>query len=138
MTCSTGSTRQVTVLTFGTFDVLHVGHLRILERAASLGDRLIVGVSSDTLNLMKKGREPVFPEAERMRLIAALSCVDSVFLEESMELKREYLVTHEADILVMGDDWRGKFDYLSDVCRVLYFDRTPAVSTTAIIEKIRL
>lgn len=138
MTCSTRSARQVTVLTFGTFDVLHVGHLRILERAASLGDRLIVGVSSDALNFMKKGREPVFPEAERMRLIAALSCVDSVFLEESMELKREYLVTHEADILVMGDDWRGKFDHLSDVCRVLYFDRTPAVSTTAIIEKIRL
>lgn len=127
----------MTVLTFGTFDVLHIGHLRILERARDLGDRLVVGVSSDALNLSKKGRAPVFPQDERMRLIAALRCVDEVFLEQSLALKRDYLLQYRADILAMGDDWQGKFDEFSDICRVIYFERTPAISTTAVIEKIR-
>lgn len=126
------------VLTFGTFDVLHVGHLRILERAAALGDRLVVGVSSDALNTAKKGRPPVFPEDERLRIVSALRCVDEVFLEESLELKRDYLLRYEADVLAMGDDWRGKFDEFGDICKVVYFERTPAISTTAVIEKIRL
>lgn len=125
------------VVTFGTFDVLHVGHLRILERARDLGDRLVVGVSSDALNIDKKGRAPVFPQDERMRLVAALRCVDSVFLEESLERKREYLLAHGADVLAMGDDWAGKFDGFSDICRVVYFERTPSISTTTVIEKIR-
>lgn len=127
----------ITVLTFGTFDVLHVGHLRVLERAAALGDRLVVGVSSDALNVAKKDRKPVFPHDERMRIMAALRCVDEVFLEESLELKRDYLLRHHADVLAMGDDWRGRFDEFSDICRVVYFNRTPAISTTAVIEKIR-
>lgn len=126
------------VVTFGTFDVFHVGHLRILERARALGDRLVVGVSSDALNISKKGRAPVFPQDERMRLVAALRCVDAVFLEESLERKRDYLLAHRADVLAMGDDWRGRFDEFSDICRVVYFERTPAISTTAVIEKIRL
>lgn len=126
------------VVTFGTFDVFHVGHLHILERAKALGDRLIVGVSTDALNIQKKGRAPVFTEGERMELVAALRCVDAVFLEESLERKREYLLQHRAAILAMGDDWAGKFDAFGDICRVVYFTRTPAVSTTAVIEKIRL
>jgi choline-phosphate cytidylyltransferase len=125
-----------TVLTFGTFDVFHVGHLRVIERAAALGDRLVVGVSADELNLRKKGREPVFSQAERMEIVAALKAVDEVFLEESLELKREYLVRHGADVLVMGDDWRGRFDEFKDICEVVYLPRTPAISTTALIEKI--
>lgn len=125
------------IVTFGTFDVFHIGHLRILERAAALGDRLIVGVSSDALNISKKGRPPVFPESERMRIVAALRCVDEVFLEESLEKKRDYLLHCQADVLAMGDDWKGRFDEFSDICRVVYFERTPAVSTTAVIEKIR-
>lgn len=129
---------MTTVLTFGTFDVLHVGHLRILQRAASLGDRLVVGVSSDALNLGKKNRAPVFPQDERMRIVAALRCVDDVFLEESLERKRDYLLHHGANVLAMGDDWRGRFDEFSDICRVVYFERTPAISTTAVIEKIRI
>ncbi len=128
---------MTTVLTFGTFDVLHVGHLRILERAAALGDRLVVGVSSDALNASKKGRRPVFPQDERMRLVTALHCVSEVFLEESLELKRQYLIRYQAAVLVMGDDWKGRFDEFSDICRVVYFDRTPSISTTAVIEKIR-
>ena len=125
-----------TVITFGTFDVFHVGHLRMIERAAALGDRLVVGVSADELNLRKKGREPIFSEAERVEIVAALKCVSEVFVEESLELKREYVRRFGADVLVMGDDWQGKFDELTDVCEVVYLTRTPAVSTTALIEKI--
>ena len=125
-----------TVITFGTFDVFHVGHLRMIERAAAYGDRLVVGVSADELNLRKKGREPIFSEAERVEIVAALKPVSEVFVEESLELKREYVVRYGADVLVMGDDWKGKFDELNDVCEVVYLSRTPAVSTTALIEKI--
>ncbi|MDX5445412.1 MAG: adenylyltransferase/cytidyltransferase family protein [Zoogloeaceae bacterium] len=125
------------VLTFGTFDVFHVGHLNLLERARGLGNRLIVGVSTDALNISKKGRAPVFPQEERLRIVQSLKCVDEVFLEESLELKRAYLLHYKADVLAMGDDWRGRFDEFSDICKVVYFERTPAVSTTAVIEKIR-
>ncbi len=125
-----------TVITFGTFDVFHVGHLRVIERAAALGDRLVVGVSADELNLRKKGREPVFSQSERLEIVAALRSVDEVFVEESLELKRHYVQTHAADVLVMGDDWAGKFDELGDICEVVYLSRTPAISTTALIEKI--
>ena len=131
----TGQSR--TVVTFGTFDVFHIGHLRLLERARCYGDRLVVGVSTDAFNASKKGRAPVFPENERMQLVAALKCVDEVFSEESLEKKREYLLRWEADVLAMGDDWAGRFDEFSDICEVVYLERTPAVSTTAVIEKIR-
>jgi glycerol-3-phosphate cytidylyltransferase len=125
------------VVTFGTFDVFHVGHLRLLQRARALGDRLVVGVSTDELNIRKKGRPPVFTQAERVDIIAALRCVDEVFLEESLELKRQYLLDRSAGILAMGDDWAGRFDEFGDICRVVYLERTPAISTTAVIEKIR-
>ena len=125
-----------TVITFGTFDVFHVGHLRVLERAAALGDRLVVGVSADALNERKKGRVPVFTQRERLAIVGALKVVDEVFIEESLEQKRDYILEHGADVLVMGDDWAGKFDELSDVCEVVYLERTPAISTTAIIEHI--
>lgn len=127
-----------TVLTFGTFDVFHVGHLRILERAASFGSQLIVGVSTDQLNIDKKGRPPVYHQDERMAIVAALKCVDEVFFEESLELKGQYIVDKAADLLVMGDDWQGKFDDFSNLCEVVYLTRTPSISTTEVIEKIRL
>jgi glycerol-3-phosphate cytidylyltransferase len=125
-----------TVITFGTFDVFHVGHLRVLQRAAALGDRLVVGVSADALNVRKKGREPVFTEGERIEIVGALRMVDEVFVEESLELKRQYIERYHADVLVMGDDWRGRFDEFGDICEVVYLPRTPAISTTALIEKI--
>ena len=125
-----------TVITFGTFDVFHVGHLRVIERAASHGDRLVVGVSSDALNLSKKGREPVFSQGERIEIVSALKPVDEVFVEESLELKRDYILKYGADVLVMGDDWKGRFDEFEDICEVVYLTRTPAISTTALIEKI--
>jgi glycerol-3-phosphate cytidylyltransferase len=123
-----------TVITFGTYDVFHVGHLRILERAASLGDRLVVGVSADALNLAKKGRKPVFSQTERLEIVGALKVVDEVFVEESLELKRDYIEKYHADVLAMGDDWKGRFDFVSDLCEVVYFPRTPSVSTTELIE----
>lgn len=126
-----------TVITFGTFDVLHIGHLSILERASRLGDRLLVGVSTDELNVLKKGRSPIYPQDQRLALVSALRCVDATFLEYSLELKAEYIREHAADVLVMGDDWRGKFDVFSGICEVVYLARTPAISTTATIEMIR-
>ncbi|EMC2118701.1 adenylyltransferase/cytidyltransferase family protein [Campylobacter jejuni] len=126
------------VITFGTFDLFHYGHLRILERAASLGDKLIVGVSSDSLNFAKKHRYPIYSEQERLNIISSLKCVSCVFLEEALELKRDYLLKYQANILVMGDDWKGKFDCFNDICDVIYFERTPSISTTKIIERIKL
>lgn len=127
-----------TVITFGTFDVFHVGHLRILERARASGDRLVVGVSTDQLNIEKKGRPPVYTQEERAEILRALRCVDKVFFEESLEQKAEYIRDHSAEVLVMGDDWEGKFDDLSSLCEIIYLARTPAISTTEVIEKIRL
>ena len=125
------------VITFGTFDVFHVGHLRLLERARSHGDYLIVGVSTDKLNIEKKGRSPVYSQSERKEIVASLKCVDQVFYEESLELKGDYIGQFEAHVLVMGDDWSGKFDKFSSLSEVVYLPRTPAISTTEVIEKIR-
>lgn len=125
------------VITFGTYDVFHVGHVNILERAKLHGEHLIVGVSSDELNMSKKQRYPIYSENDRMHIIRSLSCVDEVFVEESLELKREYIKYYNADVLVMGDDWQGKFDHLSDICKVIYLPRTPSVSTTEIIEIVK-
>ncbi|MBD3587633.1 adenylyltransferase/cytidyltransferase family protein [Salinimonas sp. HHU 13199] len=125
------------VITFGTFDVLHIGHIRLLKRAKALGDFLIVGISSDELNVNKKGRNPVYPYQSRHELIASLRFVDEIFIEESLEKKREYIRAHKADVLVMGNDWEGRFDDLKDTCDVIYLSRTPSISTTEIIEIIK-
>jgi glycerol-3-phosphate cytidylyltransferase len=121
-----------TVITFGTYDLFHIGHLRILARAKELGDRLVVGVSTDELNFSKKGINPVFSLAERMEILRAIACVDEVFPEESLELKGEYIRFYKADVLVMGDDWRGKFDCYKSLCEVVYLPRTEGISTTKI------
>ncbi len=125
-------------ITFGTFDVFHYGHLRILERSRKMCDFLIVGVSSDDLNCSKKGRPPYYSLQERLGIIAALRMVDEVFVEESLELKADYIRKYRADVLIMGDDWAGKFDIYQDLCEVRYLPRTPGISTTALIEQIRL
>jgi glycerol-3-phosphate cytidylyltransferase len=125
------------VITFGTFDVFHVGHINILERAAQFGDHLTVGVSSDELNFSKKKRYPVYPEKDRARIIKSLKFVDEVFFEESLELKLEYIKKYNADVLVMGDDWAGRFDWVREACEVIYLPRTPSISTTEIIEIVK-
>jgi len=125
------------VITFGTFDVFHVGHINILERAAKQGDFLIVGVSSDALNYDKKGRYPIYNEVDRCKIISSLKYVNEVFIEESLEKKKEYILHHKANVLVMGDDWSGRFDWVNDVCEVIYLPRTPSISTTEIIEVVK-
>jgi glycerol-3-phosphate cytidylyltransferase len=124
------------ILTFGTYDLLHVGHVRLLKRAAALGDRLIVGVSSDELNISKKGRAPVYSTIERVEIIRSLSCVDDVFVEHSLEAKGDYIREHKADVLVMGDDWAGRFDMFRELCDVVYLPRTEGISTTYLISSI--
>ena len=126
-----------TIVTFGTFDVFHVGHINLLQRAAAYGDQLFVGVSTDDLNYKKKGRRPIYNEQDRMKIINSLRYVNLCFKEESLEKKAEYLKYYNADALVMGDDWEGKFDHLRSVCEVIYLPRTPSVSTTEIIEIIK-
>lgn len=126
------------VITFGTFDVFHVGHVNILERAAAQGDYLIVGVSSDALNFSKKARNPIYNQEDRLKIISSLKFVDEVFIEESLELKLEYIKKYSADILIMGDDWAGRFDWVKPACEVVYLPRTPSISTTEIIEVVKL
>lgn len=125
------------IITFGTFDVFHVGHVNILERAKMHGSHLIVGVSSDSLNMDKKQQHPIYSQEDRMHIIRSLRCVNEVFVEESLALKGEYIKYYNADILVMGDDWKGKFDHLKDICDVVYLPRTPSISTTEIIEVVK-
>lgn len=121
---------QRTVITFGTFDLFHIGHLNILQRAASLGSRLVVGVSSDALNQSKKNSKPVYSQDDRLAIVASIKYVNDVFIEDSLELKRNYILEQGADVLVMGNDWAGKFDDLSDICEVIYLSRTENISTT--------
>lgn len=111
---------MITVITFGTFDLLHIGHINIINKCKSYGDRLVVGVSSDELNYRKKHKYPVYNELDRMSIIECLKGVDKVFKEESLEKKREYILKYKADVLIMGDDWEGKFDEFSDICRIVY------------------
>jgi len=125
------------VITFGTFDVFHVGHVNILTRAHDLGDHLTVGISTDALNFSKKGRYPIYRQEHRRQIVQSLDCVSETFYEHSLELKREYLLEHRADILVMGNDWEGRFDEFKDICDVIYLPRTADISTTDIIQAIR-
>ncbi|GHD90184.1 glycerol-3-phosphate cytidylyltransferase [Pseudocitrobacter faecalis] len=125
------------IITFGTFDVFHVGHINILERARALGDYLIVGISSDALNFSKKNRYPIYSEKDRVKIISSLKFVDEVFIEESLDLKLEYVKKYNANVLVMGDDWLGKFDWVKPACDVIYLPRTPSISTSEIIEVVR-
>lgn len=124
------------VITFGTYDLFHIGHLRIIQRARALGSSLTVGVSSDALNIAKKAVAPAICQEDRMAIVAALREVDEVFLEESLELKAQYLKLHKADVLVMGHDWAGRFDHFRDICEVVYLPRTEGVSSTTIKQMI--
>lgn len=121
---------MTTVITFGTFDLFHIGHLRILERAAALGDRLVVGVCTDEQSKARKGVAPAVNYESRAAIVAALKMVDEVFPEEFLDEKAHYITTYGADVFAIGDDWAGKFDHLSSLCKVVYFPRTPAISTT--------
>lgn len=125
------------IITYGTFDLLHYGHINLLKRAKDLGDYLIVGISSDQFNELK-GKKSYFSLEERKKLLEAIRYVDLVIVEENWEQKIEDVVKYQADCFVIGDDWEGKFDYLNDYCEVVYLERTPEISTSKIKEELKL
>ena len=120
------------VITYGTFDLLHYGHINLLQRAKSLGDYLVVALSTDEFNSKDKGKVTYFSYEERKRLLEAVRYVDLVIPEENWEQKISDVKEFKIDTFVMGDDWEGKFDFLKDYCEVVYLERTPEISTTKI------
>ena len=120
-----------TVITYGTFDILHRGHINLLKRARALGDRLIVGLSSDEFNAGKH-KTSLLNYENRKYVLESVRYVDLVFPESSWEQKIEDIKQHRASIFVMGDDWKWKFDALKEYCSVIYLPRTEDISTTLI------
>lgn len=120
-----------TIITYGTFDILHAGHINLLRRARALGDRLVVGLSTDGFN-QGKHKSSLLNYENRKTVLEAIRYVDEVFPEETWEQKVEDILRFAADVFVMGDDWAGKFDFLGEYCDVLYLPRTGGISTTAI------
>jgi len=118
-----------TVLTYGTFDLLHYGHLEILRRASLLGDKLIVGVSTDKFN-KTKGKTCVLPYKKRKELLESIDYVDKVIPEDSWDQKIIDIKDNDIDIFVIGDDWKGKFDILKEFCKVIYLVRTKGISSS--------
>ena len=123
------------VITYGTFDLFHIGHLNILKGAKALGDYLVVAVSSDSFNSIK-GKEAYHSIDDRVAILEAIKFVDEVIIEECWDQKIKDIQEHNIDIFVMGDDWKGKFDYLKDYCEVVYLPRTDGISTTKIKEDL--
>ena len=119
------------VITYGTFDLFHVGHVRLLKRLSLLGDKLIVGISSDEFN-EKKGKKSFFSYSERAEILSSCKYVDEVFAEHNWAQKKDDILKYKATIFAMGDDWKGKFDDLHDLCEVVYLPRTEDISTTTI------
>lgn len=119
------------VLTYGTFDLLHYGHVNLLKRAKELGDYLIVGLSTDEFNALKH-KEAYHNYEHRKLILEAIRYVDLVIPEENWEQKVDDVKKYKVDIFVMGDDWKGKFDFLKDYCQVVYLPRTVGISTTKI------
>lgn len=126
------------VITYGTFDLLHYGHINLLRRAKAYGDYLIVVISSDEFNLNEKNKTCYFNYEIRKQLVEAVRYVDLVIPEESWEQKISDIKEYHVDTFVMGDDWKGKFDYLKDYCEVIYLPRTPEVSTTQIKKDLKM
>jgi glycerol-3-phosphate cytidylyltransferase len=124
------------VLTYGTFDLFHYGHIRLLQRANAFGTRLGVGLSTDEFNALK-GKQALMSYEEREALLMTCRFVDFVFPERNWEQKADDIAAHKADVLVMGDDWNGKFDHFSHLCRVTYLERTPLISSTLLREGLK-
>lgn len=120
------------VITYGTFDLLHYGHINLLRRAKALGDYLIVALSTDEFNWDSKQKKCYFSYEKRKQLLESIRYVDLVIPEKNWEQKVSDVQLYKADIFVMGDDWKGKFDFLKDYCEVIYLPRTSEVSTTQI------
>lgn len=119
------------VLTYGTYDLLHWGHINLLKRARDLGDYLIVALSTDEFNAIKNKRA-YYSYENRKLILESIRYVDKVIPEKSWDQKIDDVQKHDVDVFVMGDDWRGKFDFLKDYCEVIYLPRTVGISTTQI------
>ncbi len=124
-------TSNKTILTYGTFDLFHIGHLRLLQRLKMMGNRLIVGVSSDEFNSLK-GKKTIIPFEQRKEILSAIDLIDVVIEEKSWDQKPDDIKKYNVDIFAMGDDWKGKFDELNAFCEVVYLERTESVSSTDI------
>ena len=120
------------VITYGTFDLLHYGHINLLRRAKELGDYLVVVLSTDKFNWNEKQKKCYFSYEDRKKMLEAIRYVDLVVPEENWDQKRSDVQKYNIDTFVMGDDWKGKFDFLKDLCEVVYLPRTPDISTTQI------
>ena len=123
------------ILTYGTFDLLHVGHVRLLKRAKALGDYLIVGLSTDEFNEMKH-KSSFLPFEQRKEILEAIKYVDLVIPETCWEQKVVDVQKHSVDVFVMGEDWEGEFDFLKDHCEVVYLSRTHDISTSILKTKL--
>ncbi|WP_018754766.1 glycerol-3-phosphate cytidylyltransferase [Paenibacillus terrigena] len=123
------------IITYGTFDLLHYGHIQLLKRAKALGDYLIVGLSSDEFNKLK-GKKSVLSYQERVDLLSAIKYIDEIIPENNWEQKSRDVINNNVSIFVMGDDWKGQFDDLSEYCDVLYLERTPEISSSSIKQNI--
>lgn len=129
---------MIKVITYGTFDLFHFGHLEILRRAKLLGDYLIVAVSTDEFNFNDKNKTCCYPFEHRAAIVQSIRYVDQVIPENCWEQKRKDVLNFAVDIFVMGDDWKGKFDAeLGDLCKVIYLKRTAEISTTSIKNGIK-
>ena len=126
-----------TVITYGTFDLFHIGHLNLLRRAKELGDYLIVAVSSDEFNLKEKGKVCQIKDVDRMEIVRAIKYVDKVIPEENWEQKVKDVQKYNVDGFVLGDDCRGRFDFLTEHCEVVYLPRTEGISSTQLKEEMR-
>ena len=120
------------VITYGTFDLLHYGHINLLRRAKALGDYLIVAVSTDEFNWNEKQKKSYFSYEERKAMVEAIRYVDLVIPEDNWDQKMTDVDKYQADVFVIGDDWKGKFDFLKEKCEVVYLERTPEISSTQI------
>lgn len=125
------------VITYGTFDLLHYGHIELLRRAKALGDYLIVALSTDEFNENEKHKKSCFSFDQRKALVEAVRYVDLVIPEATWEQKADDIKRLGVDIFVIGDDWTGKFDYLSELCEVVYLPRTPEISSSSIKKELR-
>lgn len=125
------------VITYGTFDLLHYGHINLLKRAKEQGDYLVVAVSTDEFNWNEKQKTCYFSYEERKAMVEAIRYVDLVIPETCWDQKRRDVEEYKIDTFVMGDDWTGKFDFLSDLCEVVYLPRTPEISTTKIKKDLK-
>ncbi|MBO0991481.1 glycerol-3-phosphate cytidylyltransferase [Bacillus sp. SD088] len=123
------------VITYGTFDLLHTGHINILRRAKEYGDYLIVAISSDEFNTIKN-KKAYYTFEQRKLILEAIRYVDEVIPEHTWEQKTTDVLNHDIDVFVMGDDWTGKFDFLKEHCEVIYLPRTVGISTTKIKEDL--